>query len=150
MIKAGRVMAAALLVTGAGAQAQTPAVGPGANNAAAAGAEDTSRTATADRDQQLAYDNIRDEVMTTKRMSKRQANRVVAATPADLTAGAVVMDVDGMVLGTIEALKPDGVQLTSGTGKAMVPADVFGKKAGKLVLNVKKAEFEQQVGTAPK
>ncbi|HTG39203.1 hypothetical protein [Sphingomonas sp.] len=148
-------LAASMLVAGA-AQAQT-AVGSGGLSDPSLG-DDTSRTVNNDRNQQFALDNIRDEVDSAKRApkdpipstraSRRRANQIVAATPADFMVGAVVNDSTGVPLGTIEAIKPEGVQLLSGSSRAMVPADVFGKKGEQLLLNVTKAEFDKQTGGA--
>ena len=111
-------------------------------------AEDTTHSVSNDRDQQFALDRIRDEAGTTvdARASRRSAKRIVAAKPSDLSVGASVFDKTGVALGTIEAVKPEGVQLLAGSSRAMVPADVFGMIREQLVLNVTKAEFQQQTG----
>lgn len=138
---------ASLLLGVGSAQAQIAPVGGAPSSSP--NAEDTTRSVTSDRDQQFALDRIRDEAGTTTdaRASRRSAKRIVAAKPSDLTVGASVFDKSGVALGTIEAVKPDGVQLLAGSSRAMVPADVFGMIRGQLVLNVTKAEFQQQTGT---
>ncbi len=143
----GMVMCAAMLALGGTAASAQTANSPGTPTETATG-NDTSRSVNADRDQQFALDQIRDEAGTTtgRRPSRRNANQVIAATPADLKVGAQVFDIAGVTIGSIEAVKPDGVQLLAGSSRAMVPAEVFGKTAGKLVLNVTKAEFEKQTG----
>jgi hypothetical protein len=114
------------------------------------GATDASADIGGARTQQFAYDNIVEEVGSEKRAtgrvdrSKVKRNRIVEATASDLMTGAVVRDSTGAMLGTIEAVKPEGVQLLSGSSRAMVPADVFGVKNGQLMLNVTKADFEKQ------
>jgi len=140
-------LAMAALLLGAGsAQAQVAPVGGAPSSSP--NSEDTTHSVSNDRDQQFALDRIRDEAGTTvdARASRRSSKTIVAATAADLTVGASVFDKTGVTLGTIEAVKPDGVQLLVGSSRAMVPADVFGKVRGKLVLNVTKAEFAQQTG----
>ena len=52
----------------------------------------------------------------------------------------------GSVNGTIEAVKPDGVQLLSGSSRAMIPSEVFAVKGNRLMLNVTKADFDKQTG----
>jgi phosphoribosylformylglycinamidine (FGAM) synthase PurS component len=115
------------------------------------GVTDPSANVGSDRTQQLAYDTIVEEVGTEKRVTGRvdrsrvKRNQIVEAVPADLMIGAVVHDSKGVALGTIEAVKPEGVQLLAGSLRAMVPADVFAVKNGKLMLNVAKADFEKQI-----
>ncbi len=139
----------AALIFGAGAaQAQTP--GGAAPSTDGRLGNDTSRSATSDRDQQFALDNLRDEAGTTTnaRPTRRNTNRMVPAVAADLLVGANVYDSSGAALGTIEAVKPEGVQLLSGSSRAMIPADVFAVKGNRLMLNVTKAEFDKQTGAA--
>lgn len=141
-----RGVAATLLLVAGAAQAQIAPVGGAPSSSP--NSEDTTRSVTSDRDQQFALDRIRDEAGTTvdARASRRSAKRIVAAKPSDLVIGASVFDKTGVPLGTIEAVKPEGVQLLSGSSRAMVPADVFGTIRGQLVLNATKAEFAQQTG----
>ncbi|GGB23560.1 hypothetical protein GCM10011380_11610 [Sphingomonas metalli] len=139
--------AAALLVTGvAHAQSGTSAPGP------ATLGDDTSRSAGNERNQQFALDHIRDELDTNnpegKKARKRAREPIVAATAADFAPGTPVYDMTGQPLGTIELVNDQGVQLKSDTSRAMVPADVFGKKGGQLMLNVRKSEFEKLAGSA--
>ncbi|KQM28176.1 MULTISPECIES: hypothetical protein [unclassified Sphingomonas] len=137
---------AALLVGAGSARAQIAPVGGAPSSSP--NSEDTTHSVNNDRDQQFALDKIRDEAGTTvdARASRRSSRNIVAATAADLTVGASVFDKTGVALGTIEAVKPEGVQLLAGASRAMVPAEVFGKVRGKLVLNVTKAELAQQTG----
>ncbi|UUL84062.1 hypothetical protein [Sphingomonas qomolangmaensis] len=137
------ILAAPLIMTGtAHAQAGAPD--------SIAGVTDPTVDVGSDRQQQYAYDTIVEDVGAEKRATGRvdrsrvKRNRIVEATSADLMTGAVVLDSGGAMLGTIEAVKPEGVQLLSGSIRAMVPADVFGMKNGKLMLNVTKADFEKQ------
>lgn len=141
------VLATASLLLGAGmAQAQVAPAGGAPSSSP--NSEDTTHSVGNDRDQQFALDRIRDEAGTTvdARASRRDGKRILAATPSDLKVGAAVFDKAGVTLGTIEAVKAEGVQLLAGSSRAMVPSDVFGVSRGKLVLNVTKAEFEQQTG----
>ncbi|MEH3039716.1 MAG: hypothetical protein PGN21_06595 [Sphingomonas paucimobilis] len=147
-MKARFALVTASLLLGVGsAQAQIAPAGGAPSSSP--NSEDTTRSVTSDRDQQFALDRIRDEAGTTvdARASRRSAKRIVAAKPSDLTVGASVFDKTGVALGTIEAVKREGVQLLAGSSRAMVPADVFGMIRGQLVLNVTKAEFQQQTGT---
>ncbi|MHA6720624.1 hypothetical protein ACX40Y_14385 [Sphingomonas sp. RS6] len=115
------------------------------------GVTDPSADVGSDRNQQFAYDNIVEEVGAEKRATGRvdrsrvKRNQIIEATPDDLVIGAVVHDSAGAKLGTIEAVKPEGVQLLAGSTRAMVPANVFALKNGKLLLNVTKADFERQI-----
>lgn len=115
------------------------------------GATDSSANVGSDRTQQFAYDNIVEEVNSEKRATGRvdrsrvKPNRIVEATAADLMTGAPILDSAGAMLGTIEAVKPEGVQVLSGSMRAMIPADVFGVRNGKLMLNTTKADFEKQI-----
>ena len=146
MTKRLALVVASLLAGTGSAQAQVAPTGGAPSSVP--NAEDTTRGVGSDRDQQFALDRIRDEAGTTvdARASRRSSKTIVAATAADLTVGASVFDKTGAPLGTIEAVKPDGVQLLAGSSRAMVPAEVFGKIRGQLVLNVTKAEFVQQTG----
>lgn len=140
-------MVAMALAFGAGsAQAQVPSGGAPSTDGRLG--NDTSRSATSDRDQQFALDNLRDEAGTTTnaRPTRRNTNRIVPAVAADLLVGANVYDSAGAALGTIEAVKPEGVQLLSGSSRAMIPTEVFAVKGNKLMLNVTKADFDKQTG----
>ena len=148
-MKARFALAAAALVVSAGAaQAQVPSGGAPSTDGRLG--NDTSRSATSERDQQFALDNLRDEAGTTTnaRPTRRNTNRIVPAVAADLLVGANVYDSTGVALGTIEAVKPEGVQLLSGSSRAMIPADVFAVKGNRLMLNVTKADFDKQTGAA--
>jgi hypothetical protein len=147
MARTALIVAALTLGVGT-ASAQTPSSSAPSGDSRLGG--DASRNAGAERDQQFAIDNLRDEAGTTTnaRPSRRNTNRIVAATTADLLVGATVHDSSGAALGTIEAVKPDGVQLLSGSSRAMIPSDVFAVKGNKLMLNVTRAEYEKQTGAA--
>jgi hypothetical protein len=70
------------------------------------------------------------------------------AKPSDLTAGADVNDKDGVAIAKIVAIDPDGVVLSNGKAKVKVPADAFGRNRAGLLLDLHKAEFDQQVAKA--
>ena len=140
-------LVATMLAFAAGsAQAQVPSGGAPSTDARLG--NDTSRSASSERDQQFALDNLRDEAGTTTnaRPTRRNTNRIVPAVAADLLVGANVYDSTRAALGTIEAVKPDGVQLLSGSSRAMIPSEVFAVKGNRLMLNVTKADFDKQTG----
>jgi hypothetical protein len=67
---------------------------------------------------------------------------VVAATQADLKAGAVVDDQSGQKVGTIESVASDGAVVSTGKSRAQVPLSGFGTKNGTLVIGMTKAQLD--------
>lgn len=70
------------------------------------------------------------------------------AKPNELTEGAVVNDKTGLEIATIAQVDPDGVIVSTPTGKVKIPTDAFGHNKGGLLLDTTKAEFQQTVAKA--
>ena len=124
------------------AQVAQPAMGQG-------GASDAPLVgSTVDQSQILpnsvTTDNLRSQREATAGSSNRSSStrRAVAATAADLVAGAAVSDKAGQPLGKIDSVGTDGVVLaTADGGKVAVPANAFGKTSKGLLLGITKAQF---------
>lgn len=67
---------------------------------------------------------------------------VVPATSTDLRAGAEVRDLNGGVVGTVESVDAAGVVVSTGSVRAQLPAESFGKNDQGLVVTVSRAELE--------
>ncbi|MFT4027786.1 MAG: hypothetical protein QM676_13425 [Novosphingobium sp.] len=72
----------------------------------------------------------------------------VAATQADLKAGATVFDAAGVAVGTIQSVTATGAVVAAGKLRAEVPTASFAKNDKGLVIGITKAEFEAAVNRA--
>lgn len=80
--------------------------------------------------------------------AQAQAGPVVAATAADVTAGAAVRDAQGGEVGTIESVDADSAIVSTGTVRADIPIASFGKNNQGLVLAITRAQLEAQAQAA--
>jgi hypothetical protein len=132
-------LACTLAATGAHAQANT---GPGAANLVGA-AESLDFERDADGAAKRA-ELARDESV---RESKRSP-RARAAKPGEITAGSVVHDSRGAVLGTIESASMAAAVVVSAGGKVEVPLESFGRNSKGLLIDITKADFDALVKQA--
>ena len=126
---------------GASGSSATVSQSPGAYNVPT-GTTDSTRTFERDRNAQLTLDRAQEEIRSQDEQKK--PGRIVPAQAQDIVVGASVRDIDGLLIGTVEIVKPEGVQLVSGSMHAMVPADGFGMSRAGLVVNTTKAGFDRQ------
>ena len=96
--------------------------------------------------QQKSLNNLPGQQNATKSAGKFGAAR--PATAAELIAGATVSDNSGAVIAKIETVEPDGVVVSTATGKVKIPADAFGHNKAGLLLGISKAQFDQVVAQA--
>lgn len=80
--------------------------------------------------------------------SERKLGPARPAKPNELTAGATINDKTGVAMATIAQIDPDGVVVSTPTGKVKIPSDAFGHNKGGLLLDMTKAQFEQIVTKA--
>lgn len=80
--------------------------------------------------------------------AQAQAGPVVAATAADVTAGAAVRDSQGGEVGTIESVDADSAIVSTGSVRADIPIGSFGKNGQGLVLAITRAQLEAQAQAA--
>jgi hypothetical protein len=80
--------------------------------------------------------------------SDRKLGAARPAKPNELTAGAPVNDKTGVAMATIAQVDPDGVIVSTPTGKVKIPSDAFGHNKSGLLLDMTKAQFEQVVTKA--
>lgn len=71
-----------------------------------------------------------------------QAGPISLATAADLRTGAQVRDQTGGLVGTIEATDPGGAVVSTGSARARLTLDSFGRNNQGLVIAMTKAQFE--------
>ena len=83
-----------------------------------------------------------------ERLARRRAAGPVAATAADISAGATVRAKDGLQIATIERLEADGAVVRAGNRLAKLPVDAFGKDDNGLLINVTAAEFQTAIAAA--
>lgn len=70
------------------------------------------------------------------------ADRVVAATAADLRPGAEIRDVEGGLVGRIQSADRDSAIVTTGRTRARLPLSSFGKNRTGLVISMSRSELE--------
>lgn len=75
----------------------------------------------------------------------RSGGRARAAKAGEVVPGAAVADRAGTVLGTIDAIEPDGAVIGTAAGKVKVPLEAFGKNRNGLLLDIGKADFDEMV-----
>lgn len=96
--------------------------------------------------QQKTLNNLGDKQARAAADKKLGAAR--PAKPSELTAGATVNDKTGVALATIAQVDPDGVVVSTPTGKVKIPTEAFGHNKAGLLLDMTKAQFEQIVSKA--
>ena len=77
-----------------------------------------------------------------------EASPVVAATPADIRAGAQVIHTSGEAVGTVESVDEDGAVVSTGSTRAKLPFASFGKNNRGLVIALTKAQLEAAASEA--
>lgn len=76
------------------------------------------------------------------------ADAIVAATAADLSAGATVRDAQGGEVGTVESATATHAIVSTGTNRVQLPLGSFGKNSAGLVIGVTKAELDAQAAAS--
>jgi hypothetical protein len=136
----------------AGTSAQALAQGGGAPSAPAPGTVDSMAATRASREQQEGYNRIINNGVQVKigqdeqdneRLARRKAP--VPATAADVLAGAVVRDKNGVQIATIERLEQDGAVIRAGDRLAKLPLDALGKEDAGLLIAITAAEFQAAI-----
>ena len=80
----------------------------------------------------------------------QSAPSAAAASAANVTPGATVVDTTGAPVGTIESVSGGNAVLSTGTVKAAIPVSSFAKGANGLVIGITKADLEAKVQAATK
>lgn len=70
------------------------------------------------------------------------------AKASELVVGTGVNDKTGLAMAKIDQVDPDGVVVSTATGKVKIPADAFGHNKRGLLLDMTKAQFDQIVAKA--
>jgi len=70
------------------------------------------------------------------------------AKASELSAGATVNDKTGLAIAKIDQVAPDGVVVSTPTGKVKIPTDAFGHNKRGLLLDMTKSDFDQIVAKA--
>ena len=73
---------------------------------------------------------------------KKRKGSAVAASAADMVAGAIFRDEKGEVLGTIVGAEANQVVVAVGTQRVKIPLEAFGKDANGLLIGTTRAEFQ--------
>ena len=113
------------------------------------GAGDSTKITSENREATAAYN----QRMGSADLKSSNSDRVrkkgpVAATAADIQAGAALRAVDGPQIGSVESLNADQVIVNTGESKIAVPLLGFGKDDKGLVLNMTAAKFRDAVARA--
>ena len=114
------------------------------------GTGNSTKISSGNRESNAAYNQLVGAADTTqpKKESRSTKGAAVAATAADLTVGSALRDVQGVHIGTVSEVDPDGVVVDTGTTKIKVPASAFGKDSQGLMLGVTAAKFNELVSKA--
>ncbi len=80
--------------------------------------------------------------------AQAEPSPVVAATPADIRAGAQVIHTSGEAVGTVESVDEDGAVVSTGSRRAKLPFASFGKNNRGLVIALTKAQLEAAASEA--
>jgi hypothetical protein len=130
-----------LLLLGSGtafaqaAPAMPGPLGPDSNAAAAAG-----------RDQQEGFTHVMSNLQRQPEAPSKGAVRKITA--ADATVGAPLRDINGLPIGKIAQVDPDGLVVDTGQVKVKVPIESFGKDNTGLLLGTTAAKFNDLVAKA--
>lgn len=133
--------ALALITGGVSAQVAAPAPGSG----------DSTAISSSNRDTNAQYNRLigaTDAKPSKGDTRSARKSTPVAATAADITVGSSLRDLNGVPIGTISQIDPDGVVVDTGTTKIKVPALGFGKDSEGLVLNLTAARFNELIAKA--
>ena len=147
------VAIAGTLTLGAGtawAQAGPPQGSATGGNVPRPGLEknDPVRMSDNEREARVVLERVSRETRERGESRSTRRTRAVAAEAKDLVVGAEVRDLEGVLIGTIEAVDAAGVQIVSGTSHAKLPAEGFGKNRRGLLVNMTRADFDRQVAAA--
>ncbi|MBR0553295.1 hypothetical protein [Stakelama marina] len=80
-----------------------------------------------------------------ERSRRSRRDRAVAATAADLIAGAPIFDEAGKALGTIRSVDGPTAIVETGDSAVGVPVEAFGKNRNGLMLQLTKKQFDDMV-----
>jgi hypothetical protein len=78
----------------------------------------------------------------------KRASPAVPATAADVRIGSALRDKQGLAIGTVVAVEPDGAVVQTGQSKIKVPLVAFGKDDRGLLLGITAARFNELVAKA--
>jgi hypothetical protein len=106
---------------------------------------DSTRMTGDDREARVAAERA---VRESREGSSRKRSRAVPAKAADLVVGSEVRDSAGVLIGTIERVDADGVQILSGGKRAKIPADAFGRNRAGLLIGMTKDDFDKAVAAS--
>jgi hypothetical protein len=84
---------------------------------------------------------------TTTTQTQPAAGAVTLATPADIKAGALVLDQTGAEVGKVDSVDADGAIVNTGKARAEIPLTSFGKSDKGLVVSVTKADLDSKAET---
>ena len=127
-------LAAAFISSGASAQA-TGAASPGGGDAA--------KSSSNSREENASYNRLVGSLG-----EARKRGRAVPAAPADVAAGSVLRDVQGVPVGRIEMVDGQEAVVLTTAGRVKIPLIGFGKDKLGLMLSMTAAELETAVRAA--
>lgn len=81
-------------------------------------------------------------------MAQEASDQAAEAVAAALQVGATVYGPDGAEVGTIESLPAGNAVVFTGTQRATLPAEAFGKNENGLLISMTKAQLEEAVSAA--
>jgi hypothetical protein len=139
----------AILIAFGAAQASAQAVsgGQAPQNGATINTNPYNSTNVGDQyTQRRQSDNLPEQRASNASVSKMGPAR--PATASELSVGANVNDLTGVLIAKIDQIDPDGVILSSDAGKLKIPANAFGHNKAGLLLDMTKAQFDQIVEKA--
>jgi hypothetical protein len=111
------------------------------------GTVDSTKASAATRSDQEEFNRAAGRVDHSGDRNKKR-DRAVAATAADIVAGAEVRDSKGVPVGKVQSVDAEGVIVATSASPIRVPLEAFGKNSKGLLLGITKAEFDTLVANA--
>ena len=142
-----------LLITLAFAAGATAASGQSTSGPAAPvpGSGDAAKISQGNQQNNAAYNQLigAGDAKSSKSEAKPKAHQApVAATAADIKAGASLRDIKGVPIGSVASTDGQQVVVDTGTTKIGVPLIAFGKDDQGLLLSITADKFNQLVAAA--
>lgn len=140
------------MCAGLAAALSFPAAAQQAGSIGTPGTGNGAGIASSNRDESESYNRVIGKVgsdpVGIEKRKRTVKPKAVAATSADVVAGAAVRDVNGAALGKIESIDGDSAILVFGSGKIRFPLVGFGKDADGLLINLSTKDFLAAVAAA--
>lgn len=127
-----------LVLASSAAVAQQGGGGP------AIGSTNSSAVVSNNRDQNAAYNRVIGD----QNQRPIKKGKAVAAKPSDVTPGSALRDINGLPVGTVQAVEGQEAIVQTAAGRVRIPLIGFGKDRAGLMLGMTAAELQAAVTAA--